>query len=233
MKKNNFVKIFNDDSLEFIENLICEGFVFDHIITDPPYKISKSNNLDTLRNRRGINFGDWDNKFDLLAWIPKYIKLLKKNGSIIIFCSYLNISNIAEILSENNMIVKDIIVWQKSNPMPRNTKRRYVQDMEFAIWAVRKNSKWTFNKPNDQPYLRSLFKFPIVSGKEKTIHPTQKSLKLMKEIISIHTNKNDIILDPFMGSGTTGVACVNLERNFVGIEKNKKYYKIAKERLNV
>ncbi|MGZ9432372.1 DNA-methyltransferase [Mycoplasma sp. 613B] len=79
--------------------------------------------------------------------------------------------------------------------------------------------------------MRSLFEFPVVSGKEKVDHPTQKSLKLMEEIIKIHTNEGDLILDPFMGSGTTGVAALKLKRNFIGIEKDEKYFKIAKERI--
>lgn len=79
--------------------------------------------------------------------------------------------------------------------------------------------------------MRSLFETSTVSGNERTIHPTQKSLKLMEEIIKIHTNKNDIILDPFMGSGTTGVAALKNERRFIGIEKDPKYFQIAEERI--
>lgn len=116
--------------------------------------------------------------------------------------------------------------------MPRNTKRRYVQDMEFAIWSVKSGGKWIFNKPNDVPYVRSLFETATVLGLERTKHPTQKSLKLMEEIIKIHTNPGDLILDPYMGSGTTGVAAINLGRNFFGIESNIEYYEIAKERLD-
>lgn len=205
----------------------------DHIITDPPYNISKENNFATMNTvRTGINFGTWDHNFDLFSWIPEYTKLLSQNGSAIIFCSYIYLSDIINALTAANMVTKDIIIWQKSNPMPRNTTRRYVQDMEFAIWSVKKKSKWTFNKPEDKPYLRSLFTFPLVAGKEKTAHPTQKSLSLMKELIKIHTNQNDLILDPFMGSGTTGVAALQLGRRFIGIEKEKEYFEIAEKRIN-
>ena len=117
--------------------------------------------------------------------------------------------------------------------MPRNINRRYVQDMEFAIWAVKKNSKWVFNKTVSKPYLRSLYTAPVVNGAEKVGHPTQKSLSVMKEIISIHTNENQLILDPFMGSGTTGVACKELNRKFIGIEKDNNYFEMAKRRLEV
>lgn len=224
-------KIYCADAFILINEFLNKNIKVDHIITDPPYCISKKNNFNTLKNRRGIDFGKWDRDFSLLEWIPKYIKLLNENGSFIIFCSYKFISDICKIFEKNNMIVKDIIIWQKSNPFPRNTNRRYVQDMEFAIWAVKEKSKWIFNKDKNTPYMRSMFNFPIVSGNEKTYHPTQKNLKLMEKIIKIHTNKKQIILDPFMGSGTTGVACKKLNRDFIGIEKNKKYFNVAKKRI--
>lgn len=228
-------KLINDDAYKVIDDFYKENIKVNHIITDPPYNISKNNNLSTMRgNRTGVDFGDWDRgKFDLFSWIPKYTKLLDKNGSIIIFCSYRYVSYIADVLesADCDMIVKDILIWQKSNPMPRNIKRRYVQDMEFAIWAVKKNSKWVFNKPVDVSYLRSIFKTATVSGKERLGHPTQKSEKLMEDIIAIHTNPGDIVLDPFMGVGTTGVAAKRLDRGFIGIELEKEYYKTAEKRM--
>ena len=131
------------------------------------------------------------------------------------------------------MVVKDILKWIKSNPMPRNINRRYVQDTEFADWAVKKGKKWIFNKPDNVPYLRAEFHTPVVSGKERTKHPTQKSLQLMEDIIKIHTNENEVVLDPFMGSGTTGVAALELNRDFIGVELEKEYYNIAKNRMNI
>ena len=225
-------EIFRDDAFCWIENALEKNIKVNHIITDPPYNISKKNNFSTMKNpRQGVDFGLWDNNFALLEWIEKFSKILDKNGSFIVFCSYKFISDIHKVCEISNLEVKDILVWQKNNPMPRNTNRRYVQDMEFALWAVKKGAKWTFNKPDNSPYLRSLYKFPVVAGKERTSHPTQKSLALMSEIIKIHTNPNDIILDPFMGSGTTGVAAVMENRYFIGIEKDKDYFKIAKSRL--
>jgi DNA-cytosine methyltransferase len=220
------------DSFVFVKELKNNNVKVNHIITDPPYNISKENNFSTMYSpRKGVDFGEWDKKFDLLKWIGDYIDLLDKNGSIIIFCSYLYISYIIDELKENNIDVKDVLIWQKANPMPRNINRRYVQDMEFAIWGVKKGAQWVFNKPKNTPYLRSLFKTPTVSGFEKTEHPTQKSLKLMKEIVEIHTNKKELILDPFMGSGSTGVAALKLDRKFIGIENDDRYFKIALKRL--
>lgn len=220
------------DSFVFVKELKKNNIKVNHIITDPPYNISKDNNFTTMSSpRKGVDFGDWDKKFDLFGWIKDYVEILDKNGSIIIFCSYLYISYIIDELKEVGIDVKDVLVWKKSNPMPRNINRRYVQDMEFAIWGVKKGAKWVFNKPNNVPYLRSVFETSLVSGKEKTEHPTQKSLKLMKEIIEIHTNKKDLILDPFMGSASTGVASLELGRKFIGIESEHKYFQIAIKRL--
>ena len=115
--------------------------------------------------------------------------------------------------------------------MPRNIERRYVQDMEFAVWGVKKDARWVFNKDQNRPYMRSLIETGTVAGAERTIHPTQKSLKLMEEIIRTHTNEKETILDPFMGSGTTGVACLELNRKFIGIELDKKYFNITIERI--
>jgi len=237
MKINNSeVSIFNEDSYTKIDELIENGVVVNHIITDPPYNISKENNFHTMKHpRAGVDFGEWDQgKFDLFSWIPKYSKILDKNGSMVIFCSYRFISYIIDVLesADAGMEVKDVLIWQKTNPMPRNIDRRYVQDMEFAIWAVKKGAKCVFNK-GDISYRRGFFQTSTVSGKEKVGHPTQKSLKLMEDIIAIHTNPGDLILDPFMGSGSTGIAAINLSRNFIGIEKEKDYFAMVQKRLGV
>ncbi|AJP25912.1 DNA methyltransferase [Staphylococcus epidermidis] len=230
---NEDYKLFNGDSYDVINEIKNLNIEIDHIITDPPYNISKNNNFSTMKNpRKGVDFGDWDKEFDLYSWIKPYTEILNKNGSIIIFCSYRYISHFVDELEKNNLIVKDIIKWEKSNPMPRNITRRYVQDTEFAIWAVKKKSKWIFNKPDDVKYLRANYKTSTVSGKERTSHPTQKSLKLMEDLIKVHTNSHDTILDLFMGSGTTGVAALNLNRKFIGVEIDENYFNIAKSRIS-
>lgn len=229
------MKIYNADAYKIINDLKDNNVMVDHIITDPPYNISKDNNFSTMNsaNRQGVDFGEWDKNFDLFSWIEEYIKILKPGGSLIIFTSYRYLSFLIEKIEKcTSMEVKDILKWIKNNPMPRNINRRYVQDTEFAIWAVKKGEKWIFNKPDNISYLRAEFHTPIVSGKERTIHPTQKSLKLMKDIIDIHSNPNQLILDPFMGSGTTGVAALELNRDFIGIEYNNEYFKIAEDRIN-
>jgi len=223
------------DAEVIVKELIAKGVEADAIITDPPYNISRENNFSTMANahRKGVDFGHWDSGFDVLSWIADYVKILKKNGSIIIFCSYLYISYVIDELKANGIDVKDVLIWKKRNPMPRNIERRYVQDMEFAVWGVKKGAKWTFNKPDGVPYLRSVFETGVVSGRERTAHPTQKSLEMTEKIIKIHTNENDLVLDPFMGSGTTGVAALNTGRRFLGIEILPEYFDIAVKRIKM
>ena len=127
-------EIFNTDAFVWVKTALKNGIKANHIITDPPYNMSKKNNFSTMKNpRQGVNFGAWDNNFALLEWIGDFSKILDKNGSFIVFCSYKFISDIHKVCEISNLEVKDILVWQKNNPMPRNTNRRYVQDMEFAL----------------------------------------------------------------------------------------------------
>lgn len=230
----NTCQIFHQDCIIQMQQMQKDNMTINHIITDPPYAISKDNNFSTMKsaNRQGVDFGDWDKDFDPSLWLEYAYPLLDKNGSMIIFCSYRFISDITTKIEKLGGVVKDIMVWQKQNPMPRNINRRYVQDMEFIIWAVKsKNSKWVFNKPDDKPYQRGFFQTPTLLGKERTAHPTQKPISLMKEIIQIHTNENDIIFDPFMGTGSTGVASFALNRGFIGIERELEWFNIAQHRL--
>jgi len=183
--------------------------------------------------RQGVDFGEWDKNFDLTSWITDYEKILNKNGSMIIFCSYRFISKIIEALENCNLVVKDVLEWRKSNPMPRNISRRYVQDTEFAVWAVKKGAKWIFNKPENKSYLRAQFIAPVVAGKERTKHPTQKSLYVMEQLVQIHTNPNETILDPFMGSGTTGIASLKNNRKFIGVELENEYFDLCLNKLAI
>lgn len=227
MKSNENITLWQGDSLELLQNIPSKSV--DLILTDPPYNVSKKNNFKTM-GRSGIDFGNWDYDFDQLSWIEKVSEKVSDNGSIIIFNGWKNLGDIAQQLEESGFVVKDILRWVKDNPMPRNRDRRYIVDAEYAIWAVKKKSKWTFNRLNEN-YDRPEMKYPIVSGKEKTTHPTQKPLKLMNELVTRHSNVGDVVLDLFMGSGTTGVAYRKLNRKFIGIELDEGYFEIAKNRI--
>lgn len=237
MQKMKKIKLYNDDALIRMDKLIKKGIKVDAIITDPPYNIARENNFHTMKNkygkqahRRGIDFGEWDKSFDLFSWINKGVDLLDKNGSMFIFNDWKNLGDIARYAEDLGMDIKDCFRWEKLNPMPRNRDRRYITDFEMGVWLVKKSAKWTFNR-QDEKFERPKFVSGAVSGREKTEHTTQKPISLMEHLIKIHTNENDLVIDPFMGSGTTGVACKKLNRRFIGIELEKNYFKIAKERI--
>lgn len=219
------MKLIYWECLEEMDKLIEQWVKVDAIITDPPYNIARDNNFTTMW-RSGIDFWEWDKWADLLSWIDKGIELLDKNGSMVIFNDWKNIWDIARYAESKWMIIKDMIRLEKSNPMPRNRDRRYITDYEVAVWLVMPKAKWIFNR-QDEKYERPKFMASI----DKWLHPTQKSLKLMEWLCKIHSNQWQTILDPFMWSWTTGVACKNLGRKFIWIELDETYFNIAKERL--
>lgn len=220
------IDLYNEDCLGKMDDLIQQGIKVNAIITDPPYNIARKNNFNTM-GRAGIDFGEWDKGFDLFSYIDRVYKLLDKNGSFVVFNAWRNLGAIADYAESLGFVTKDMIRLEKSNPMPRNRDRRYITDYECAIWFTMPKAKWTFNR-QDEKYERPKY----VGGIETGLHPTQKNLGLMEWLVKIHTNEGDIVLDPFMGSGTTGLACKNLNRDFIGIELDKKYYDIAVDRIN-
>jgi DNA modification methylase len=198
----------------------------DLVLTDPPYNIARENNFSTM-GRAGIDFGEWDKGFDLFSYIDQVSRVLNKDGSFVVFNAWRNLGAIADYAEKQGFETKDMIRLEKSNPMPRNRDRRYITDYECAIWFVKEKAKWTFNRQDDK-YQRPKFVACIESG----LHPTQKNLSLMENLVKIHSNENNVVLDPFMGSGTTGLACKNLNRHFIGIEQDANYFDIAKGRIN-
>ena len=220
------IELVNGDCVGEIEKLIEQGIKVDCIITDPPYFISKENNFKTM-GRAGIDFGTWDKGNISFIFLDEFKKILTKNGSAIIFYDWKKISYLIDAAEKAGFICKDILRFEKTNPMPRNRDRRYISDTEYAVWFTTPKAKWVFNRQMDS-YQRPKF----VSCVERGYHPTQKPVSVMEDIIKIHTTECMTILDPFAGSGTTGVACINTNRNFIGIELNKEYFDVAKERIN-
>lgn len=222
----------NCDYIEIVNELMSQNKKVDLVLTDPPYCVSRDYQLGfSNMGRAGMNYGDWDYDFNQTDWLLKIIPIVRTGGSVIIFNDWKNFSYLVEVLEKNGFFIKDLIRWEKTNPMPRNVNSRYVGDCEMAIWAVKGNKGWTFNKPIDKPYLKPVYKTGVVLGKGKRIHPTQKSLELFEEILKVHSKEGDLVFDPFCGSGTTAVACKELNRNFIGSEIDSNYYQKAVKRL--
>jgi site-specific DNA-methyltransferase (adenine-specific) len=219
-------RIYQMDCIEGM-TFIPENSV-DLLLTDPPYNVSQKSNFHTM-GRKGVDFGEWDKEFNQIDWLKSACSKVKKGGSAIIFNDYKNIGEMKSVLEANGFIIKEMLIWKKSNPMPRNRDRLYVTSVEVALWAV-KGKGWTFNRQRDT-YENAIFESPIVNHK-KRIHPTQKPIEIISELIKIHSNENDIILDCFMGSASTAVTCELHNRKWIGFELETEYIELANKRLD-
>jgi len=243
-------KIVNEDSLEILKKIPDK--TFNLIFADPPYNLqigeklkrpddSKVNGVDDKWDQFK-NFKHYDDFCK--AWLTECKRILKDNGSIWVIGSYHNIFRLGYLLQNLDYWILNDIIWRKNNPMPNFKGTRFTNAHETLIWASKsKKSKYTFNYQslkclNDDLQMRSDWTFPICSGKErlkkngKKVHSTQKPEAILHRIILATTNKDDTILDPFLGTGTTAVVAKKLGRKYFGIEKDKKYFKAASERIN-
>lgn len=168
------------------------------------------------------DYGDWDSEFTmeiLDQFISEYYKKLRKGGTLIMFFDLWKITELKDLLEKYKFKQIRFIEWIKTNPQPRNSKVNYLTNCrEIALIGV-KSGNPTFNSSYDN----GIYMFPLQGGKNR-FHPTQKSLGLFEELIKKHSNENDTILDTFLGSGTTAIACKNTKRNFKGCEISKEYY---------
>ena len=168
------------------------------------------------------DYGDWDNNFtmELLdQFIKHYYRVLKNGGTLILFFNLWKITPLKELMEQNGFKQIRFIEWIKTNPQPLNSSTNYLTNCrEIALLGIKK-SKPTFNSKYDN----AIYKFPLQGGKNR-FHPTQKSLPLFEELIKKHSNENDVVLDTFLGSGTTAIAAKNTNRKYKGCEISKEYY---------
>ena len=209
------IKLLQGDCLELMKDIPNKSV--DLILTDIPYGVVNrdSNGL------RNLDKGKAD-VFDLP--MDKLLEELYRvsNGQIIIFCGKEQFSEIYSFFAKKKGTVRPII-WNKTNPSPLNGQYVYLSGVELAVWFKPKGRK-VFNAFCKN----TVFNF---SNGSKKYHPTGKNLDLFTELIEDNSNENELILDPFMGGGTTGIACLNTNRNFIGIELDDKYFEIAKKRI--
>lgn len=227
------MELYNDDCNIILQRLVDEGVVVDAIIADIPYNIKQA---------------EWDSDFNLQNLLPNLYTLLKDGGNIIIFNGWSNILD-TKVSMDKYFTIRNWIIYDRVKG--RGAKTNLVSTREDILWYSKgEKTPYTFNRvmsniPKKTGGLgmkngetnRALSNVwsdisPIVPwSKERINHPTQKPVQLMERCIKLWTNENDTILDFTMGSGSTGVACKNLNRNFIGIEIDKNYFKIAKNRI--
>ena len=242
-------KIVNSDSLKILKTI--PNKTFDLIFADPPYNLQIGKKLKRPDDSKvnGVNdkwdqfesFNDYDNFCK--KWLKECKRVLKDNGSIWVIGTYHNIFRLGYHMQNIGFWILNDVIWKKNNPMPNFRGTRFTNAHETLIWASKnKKSKYTFNYQslkclNDDLQMRSDWTLPICNGSErvkkngKKVHSTQKPESLLHRILLASTNKNDFVFDPFLGTGTAAVVAKKLGRNYFGIEREKKYFNTAKQRL--
>lgn len=212
------IKLYQGDCLEIMDRMIAEGVKVDSVITDPPYAIDyQSHRRKTLykKIKNDTNL-DWLDDF-----FNKAYNCLKDNTAIYCFCSWHNVDTFKQKI-EKYFKIKNILIWVKNNHGSGDLQASYAPTYELIIYANKGRCLIKSKRPEDVLYANK-------TGNK--IHPTQKPVDLLENFIKTSTYEKEIILDPFMGSGSTGVACKNLNRNFIGIELEEEYFNIAEQRI--
>ena len=252
-------RIIKGDAIEVLKK-IPDASV-DHCITDPPYNISgydhkkeigwlKSNKHWVADKKFNKIHEEWDTysngnyeKFTK-EWLPEVFRIVKPNGNIIIFGSYHNIYKIGYILQSFDRKIINSIVWFKRNAFPNITNRMLCESTEHIIWAVNNTQKhaknWIFNykelkKMNGGKQMRNVWDIPMTPTSERKLgkHPSQKPIELIERLVLASTNQNELIIDPFVGSGTLPVVAKMNGRRFIGIDNNEEFVNLSNKRLSL
>lgn len=243
-------RILPGDCIEVLQSL-PENSV-DLIFADPPYNLQLRNDLyrpDTSKVE-AVNDG-WDKFSDFKTydeftskWLHACRRVLKDTGTLWVIGSYHNIYRVGAILQDLGFWILNDVLWIKDNPMPNFRGVRFTNSHETLIWAQKKKgAKYTFNHHtmkalNDDLQMRSDWNLPLATGKQRVkhngtkAHSTQKPEALLYRVILASSNPGDVILDPFFGSGTTGAVAKKLGRHWIGIERDKRYIKVAQKRID-
>lgn len=224
----------------------------DCIFADPPYNLQLKGELNRPNNSKVDAVDDHWDQFDSMRaydeftrdWLGAARETLKPDGSIWVIGSYHNIFRVGSILQDLGYWILNDVIWRKTNPMPNFRGRRFTNAHETLIWAAKsEKSKYRFNYDsmkalNEDLQMRSDWFIPLCTGQERIkgddgqkAHPTQKPEALLYRVVMSSTNPDDVIMDPFFGTGTTGAVAKKLGRKFIGIEQEQEYIDVAEERI--
>lgn len=225
-------KLEQGDSKELIKHVPDKSI--DLILTDPPYNLSpySTGNIKlTWHKEINNDLAKWDKENFIPAdWIDEFIRILKPTGNIFAFTSYNLIGKWHEAF-DPKFDTFQFMVWHKRNPVPKIYKAGFLNSCELIICVWNKGHTWNFIS---QKEMHNFIETPICMGMERIKephHPTQKPVRVLKHIIRIASNPSDIVFDPFMGVGSTGVAAVDMDRRFLGFEIENSYFKVAEKQL--
>ncbi|MDR3176542.1 MAG: site-specific DNA-methyltransferase [Desulfovibrio sp.] len=224
--------IYNADA--FIKLQEVKDHSIDMILTDPPYNLghySTGNMKFDWRKDINNDVAEWDNvNFNPADLKDAFTRIIKPTGNIMVFCSYNLLGKWHEIF-DPIFDTFQFFVWHKSNPVPKFRKAGFLNSCELVVCMWNKGHTWNFGKQNE---MHNFYESPICMHPERLkepVHPTQKPVRLLSHLLKLATNEGDVILDPFMGVGSTGVAALENGRRFIGIELEEKYYNAAERRL--
>ena len=242
---NNF-KLIQGDSLSILKKI--EPKSIDMIFADPPYFLSGDGITCNAGKMVSVKKGNWDEKIDIdrkhkfnRKWIRLCKEVLKDNGTLWISGTMHNIYSIGMALEQEGFKIINNITWKKLIPPPNISCRAFTHSTETVIWAKKdmKKSKHKFNydvmkELNNGKQMKDVWETSLTKPSEKKYgkHPTQKPIELLERIILASTDENDLILDPFSGSGTTGIVANKLNRKYIGIEKEIEYLELTIRRKN-
>lgn len=218
------IELWQGDCLELMKNI--EDNLVDLIVTDPPYKCISGGKPHKKGQPSGIlskNDGKIfeHNNIEPEVWIPELYRVLKEGSQCYIMVNTINLENYLRICRECGFGLHSVLCWKKNNATP---SRWYMKNCEFTLF-LRKGKAKTINNVGS----KMVHEFDNIIGNK--LHPTEKPVQLMEYYIANSSNIDDIVLDPFMGVGSTGVACKYLNRKFIGIELDNTYFEIAKRRI--
>ena len=217
--------LIHGDCLEEMQKLIDDGVKVDMILTDPPYLMNYKTSYRKDKTHDFCKPIANDTNFELIKDItPLLFELLNQGGAIYMFCNANHIDYFKQQI-EQHFTLKNILIWVKNNWSAGDLKGAYAKQTEFILYAVK--GRHILNGARDTD---TLYYNRVVGNMQ--LHQNQKPVDLCKYLINKSSNENDTVLDCFMGSGSTGVACLQTNRNFIGIELEEKYYNIAKERCS-
>jgi modification methylase len=225
----------------------------DLIFADPPYNLQLGGDLSRPDGSHVDAVTDHWDQFDSFAiydkftreWLTEARRVLKPNGALWVIGSYHNIFRVGAMMQDMGFWILNDVVWRKANPMPNFKGTRFTNAHETLIWAsTGEKAKYTFNYRlmktlNDELQMRSDWVLPICSGQERLkkggtkVHPTQKPEALLYRVMLATTNKGDVVLDPFFGTGTTGAVAKRLGRDWIGCERESAYREAALERIDL
>ena len=223
------INLIHGDCLEKMKNIPDKSI--DMVLTDPPYRLKSGGRVGNKTPRGGvftINNGDLKsgkffthNDIDFSEWLPEAYRIMREDSHCLVF---INNHNLFPLLATALKLfkLKNILVWNKGN---KNAHRNYMLQVEFIVLLGKGRCRGINSMGS-----ANLLNFKNKSGGK--LHPTQKPIDLLEHLISNSSDEGDLVLDLFMGSGSTGVACKNLNRNFIGIEKDDNYFEIARNRIN-